>query len=781
MPPFVSLVALSCGILLAGMVPQTGWYAILPGGLLVLCGLLLPGRRPAARLIPVGLALLGLGLAQQQMRPPMRPNDLRQLADGRPYRVEATVADCRLDAEGRARLDLEARIHEQHSNAPYSGRLRLTVDHCERPFLPGEHLAFTSKLKRPHRFGNPGEFNYPRHLASRGIYLMAYLPRAEQIENVDTSPNWRRQLAEVRARASNEIERLLPQPQASLLRALLLGDRDRFPEETRARIADAGLSHLLAISGLHLGLVGGLLFAVTFFLWRRSERLMLLQPPARILPLLLTPLLALYTLLTGAAVSTLRALLIWALGSLLLASSRRYRPIDLLWFVVLLMLLFHPLWLFEPGLQLSVAGAAGILLLVPFWHRRIPTAWRKIADLPLATLAANLATFILVGLHFHQFAPAGLVNNLFAIPVIGFFTLPAGLVGLGVRLAGIPGGETLLHFSGWSAERIVDLADAVAGLPLFHPLDWFPDPLQLMAGTAFVLAIHALSTVRLRRATPLLLAAITLLVLPAARNNGHIRVTAVAVGQGEAILLETPAGKRYLVDGGGLRYSRFDIGNRLLLPTLGWLGIHNLDGVILSHPHPDHYLGLEAVLRKMPPRKFITGLPRNRLPGQLDDALDPQTAYIQLEPGWHRLVANTDTDLRVWVPEQQAGSVNDRSLVVYLGSGSEGVLLTGDLERPGVARLMRQLPDLQVTLLKLPHHGSRHSDTERLLERLRPTAALVSAGRNNVYRFPAEAVVRACQKRGIKLWRTDLDGCVRLVATPKGWQQREGFSFDINL
>ncbi|RMF42883.1 MAG: DNA internalization-related competence protein ComEC/Rec2 [Deltaproteobacteria bacterium] len=776
----MSLVALGCGILLADMVPQLGWYAILPGGLLVLGGLLLSGRRPVARLIPLGLALLGLGLAQQQLRPPMRPNDLRQLADGGKYRIEATVVDCRLDEDGRARLDLKARVHGQ-SPAPRTGRLRLTVDHCERPFLPGEHLAFTSKLKRPHRFGNPGEFNYPRHLASRGIYLIAYLPKAEQIEILPASRNWRRQMADARARASNEIDRLLPRPQAPLLRALLLGDRDRFPAELRARIAGAGLSHLLAISGLHLGLVGGLLFAAAFFLWRRSERLMLLQPPARVLPLLIAPLLALYTLLTGAAVSTLRALLIWALGSLLLASSRRYRPVDLLWFVVLLMLLINPLWLFEPGLQLSVAGATGILLLVPRWHRRIPGTWRKFADLPLATLAANLATFLLVGLHFHQFAPAGLVSNLFAIPVIGFFTLPAGLVGLGARLAGIPGGEILLHFSGWSAERIVDLADAVAGLPLFNPLDWFPDPLQLLAGAAFVLAIQALSTARFRRATTCLLAAITFLALPTAGNNGHIRVTAVAVGQGEAILLETPTGKRYLVDGGGLRYSKFDIGSRLLLPTLGWLGIHSLDGVILSHPHPDHYLGLEAVLRKMPPRQFITGLPRNRLPGQLVEAFDPQTAYIQLEPGWHRLVADPDTDLRVWVPRQQTGPVNDRSLVVYLGSGSQGVLLTGDLERTGVARLMRQLPDMQVTLLKLPHHGSRHSGTEHLLERLRPAQALVSAGRNNVYRFPAEAVIRACRERGIKLWRTDLDGCVRLVATPEGWQRQQGFSFDINL
>ena len=774
------LAALSAGVALAPSLPVSpSWPLLALSAAAGWFGL----ARHRGWLLLVVFCLFGVALCQQRLFAPPHGARLEQFAGGAtPLVVEGRVLTTAPRIGGRSFVDVAVtKISRSGIATSVAGGMRVYLD-TPVDLTAGTRIRFLARPRLPRRFGIPGENDYPRHLATEGVTVTANLPSAAAFAVLGDAGGgfWRVLLSRARLEAGKFIDAKTSQEVAPLARALLIGGKTALEPSQRDLLGRGGIAHLFAISGLHLGLVGGLLYAGVAWFYRRSESLLLWAAPRRILPAVLLPLLFVYLLLTGAALPTRRAFLAASAGVWLVMNARRTTPLALWASIAFLLLCADPLILFEPSFQLSFAGVLGILLLWPRCRpllSKIPRWARVPAGLWLVTLSASVATAPLVLWHFHLLAPAGLVTNLVAVPAVGLLALPLGLFGLGLLPLWPAGAAVAVTGSGWVIAAVLGFTRWIISWPPLAGWRYYQNPLELTAVflvAAAILVPWPAPFARLSRGAFLLTAAV-LIVMPWPVVAG-LTVTALSVGQGESILMRWDD-KTYLVDGGGLPGGTFDVGERLLAPALGRLGVRRLDAVILTHNHPDHRLGLLHVLDVFPVKEFWTTLGSDKLDPDLAAVLSRRhIPFRRFSEGWHNLPAGGGRVLNLFVPRQNAAA-NDRSLVLYARQGTAGVLLTGDLEADGVAQLLDDPPSGPVTLLKLPHHGSSGSVPERLVARFKPLLAFVSAGFGNSYHLPSASVTDALFLRQVPLYRTDLDGTVRFRTCAAGWttsRWREG-------
>jgi competence protein ComEC len=370
------------------------------------------------------------------------------------------------------------------------------------------------------------------------------------------------------------------------------------------------------------------------------------------------------------------------------------------------------------------------------------------------------------------------------IPLVELVVVPCGLVG--ALLAAI---HPLL---GWIllavAERGAEAALWVGALfrswaPVFHVR--FPNLLEtvtLMAGGALGLRAIAKGSDRPRwiaggAAVLVGIAATSLIARDVLRRNRNdLEVTFLDVGQGDAALVQGPGGFTALVDGGGTHDGSFDPGERVIEPYLRTLGVNRLDLVVLSHPHPDHMNGLARVLHRVEVGALWTSGDDGRNPAYRDliatararGVLLPEPERVDKGSFWLEPIGPWLGD-HIAVPP--GVSVNDASLVVRVGFGARSVLFSGDVEADGEAELVGRgaagLP-IRSDVLKVPHHGSRTSSTEDLLDAVGPRLAVISLGRSNRFSFPAPEVLDRYRQRGIEVLRTDRHGALSVTISVDG-------------
>lgn len=646
---------------------------------------------------------------------------------------------------------------------------------ADEALKPGQRVIVTGRLMTPRGHLGIAQPDQAAALRARGA---RFVLEAEQVEHVadeagviDLTWRW---AAATQARWSLAIgDAGGDTPASAALQGLTVGDRARVPEELDERWRAAGIYHVLSVSGLHLAAIAGLAYALLRRLIAGSVLGGRMRPAMIAAPLALA-LAVTYTLVTGAQIATVRALIVVAL---VLAAAMLDRPVafvDTLGVAAIAILVWRPSQVVDPGFQLSFTAALALALAPAREETAASATTGRIARSVrgarmwirrglVASIHVTLATAPITAFHFHQMQAGGLVGNLVLGPLLELVALPLALVGIVVD---------------WSlplvlATRVVEGVDWMAGwLAQVAPVGEVAlvSPVAAIVATGVVLVLVA----RARR-TRLDLALVVVLVaawaLGRAPQSDELRVTFLDVGQGDAAIIETPGGEVWLVDAGGTPGVAATKHATTIRRTLAAYGHTQIDIAIVSHPHPDHYLGLRGLgvpIGELWLADEREGDGRGEL-ARIARQLEQQGTRI-VHPPLGRAHSAGGVELVILAPRLELGgtvveatdpvrSVNDNSLVVEVRYAGRSILFAGDLEAEGEAAL----PSVgAVDVVKVPHHGSPTSSTAAFVAATRPRLAVISCGVANAYRFPAPAVVARWEAAGAHVLRTDRDGAVTL-------------------
>ena len=636
--------------------------------------------------------------------------------------------------------------------------VRLTWYQPPRPIAAGEWLDLTARLRAPHGARNPGGFDYEQWLLVTGHGATGYV-RSEALAG-RAEPTLASAWLALRARIAARIGDALRDPDAAaLVTALAIGERYRFTEQHWADFRRTGTSHLVAVSGLHIGMLGVLVFFVLRALWIRLP-----QPLAsfdlEVAAAASVASTAYYSALTGFAIPAQRSLLMIAIALALLVSRRAVGAFQVLAATLLAAVVWDPFAPLSASFWLSFV-AVGILLALSASRRlkmpaetRVRHAARMAAEIGALQWSIGCALLPLTAVFFGEISVVGPLVNLVAIPLFNLVLVPLTL--LATLLLQVDGFSTtlappVLHAVGWLAAQTVAALHALASEP-FAAFAVSAPPTATVAlaasGVALAMPAHPLPGRRLGwlAVLPMFWPA------PAVPAPGDARVVVLDVGQGLAVSVSTHA-HRLLFDAGPRFGSGFDSGEDIVVPALaaGWPRV--LDRLIVSHADNDHAGGAPAVLAAYPRAELLEGpdvVLRGRVCMRGERWEWDGVRFAILHP-----------------PLEFAPLGNESSCVLKIEARGGSVLITGDVEARGEETLL-QAAELASDVVVVPHHGSNTSSSAPFVAATRPSYALVSAGYANRWGFPKPAVRARWAESGAAVAVTADGGALTVTLDARG-------------
>jgi competence protein ComEC len=633
-----------------------------------------------------------------------------------------------------------------------TGVARLTVPgRIEHLPVAGDILEAFVRFKAPTSFRAEGCFNYERYLQKEGVHVLGSVKNSKLIRIVENGQGLKHWMSGVRLQMIRRVIHGFSPTDAGILRALWLDDRSGINREIEQSLIDAGVFHVVAISGFHVTV----LLLICFWALKRAVRFPIAMA-------ILSVLLLFYLFLLEGRSSIVRSVLTFLVLTFAVLRQERPAMANVLALCAFLQIAWNPLELFDPGFHLTYLSTAAILFVALPLCNVIP--WpRKIYRYAWSFIVVSVAIqFVLApyqALVFHRVAFGALIANLTAIPLSSFL-IAAGTGALPSAFLHSLLNPLIRFPVRWFAES----SEFFSGLWLTS----FPEP-PLFLVFGFYAAILASLLFRKKRAAYLSAAVLSIacFVFILARKpetTGKLILHFIDVGQGDSILIQYPDGTADLIDGGGFwNTEALDTGEAVLLPYLSHHGITRLHRIFLTHAHADHMNGLISLRRYIPSDLFYcTRMPISDQGFQKLLTSNP----IRIQGIKRDMEFKQGTvSIRVLAPEDRRYTkrvANDDSLVLLLNYGTHKILLAGDAEKFTEQRLRELEPSMNMSLLKVAHHGSKTSTSIEFLNHFRPSLAVISAGRNNWFGHPNPKVLWNLRKQHASILRTDLEGTIRV-------------------
>ncbi|MDR8393479.1 DNA internalization-related competence protein ComEC/Rec2 [Aliifodinibius sp. S!AR15-10] len=689
-------------------------------------------------------------LQESNSRP--KSADILQAFTWETAEFNGTVYNIKPTSTGKYQLDIAVDTTVLDDSIPWreAYNLRAVLD-PEEDRMPeelelGSGIHFTATVYPLEGPRNPHQFDYKAYLHSQNIYTQVGIESIYSVRKNNTLFSWNN----LRQAVLDQIEESFSPTTQSLAKALLIGYKNELGREQKIAFSRVGLSHIMAVSGLHVGFIVAPFWILIPWFWT-------LRYGKQIGLFLLVLLLLGYAGLTGFSASVCRASLTVGFITFGRLFHKVRNSLNLTAAAAIILLLINPNDLFSPGFQLSFSAVYIILLTLPVIERWIPT-WIRFrwygtpVMVVIVSIAVQLGLFPLLTYHFGEFSLIGPLANAVVVPPLGIIVPYALLLLLVAAL--FPTVGTSLNFPNqWFLEGLNHFTQWASSL------EWSWIQLHIDSPHFFLIWITALlafSVLYIPRLRWKMLAALLLLLTVQSGNRffnslqpAELKITVFDVGQGDAALVSTPNDKHFLVDTG--RWSPdYNSAKYIILPHLRAEGIDKLDAIFLSHPHADHIGGTIELLHQIPiDTIYNSGYPYDsQLYHKYHQLATNKSVPVKSLSAGDEVTMDPAVQLLVYGPSTQKGSdPNEHSLVLELTYGQTEFLFVGDAGKSQERRLLNQFGDMIDTdFLKVGHHGSKTSSSSLFMKTATPEVSVVSLGRSNRFDHPHLQAVRRIKR-----------------------------------